>query len=297
MTKIGLGLPGLSIGDVQRSAAAAAQYAFDSFSVYGDLGDLPPYAALHAIADLLRGSRVRMVGPMGVPVGMQHPELIAQHARALTEQLPGQSFVGLVRGAFLEQIGERPASLGQMRETVQLVRSKVDVPIYFGGFGPRILGLAGELDVAGVKMGGSTNLALAERSRKLINNDGVALVLGAVSVVDRDGAAARRLARMEVGKYLDVVGGLDPTLDEDQRASLAEFRQRFAQRDSEAYMSIADGLLDNFAMAGTPEEVAGRIDAMRGRVDRFELGTPHGLTDRPTAIRFIGDSILRELGE
>jgi hypothetical protein len=41
MVKVGIGPPGNSVADVRASAEAAAPYAFASFSVYGDLYDLP----------------------------------------------------------------------------------------------------------------------------------------------------------------------------------------------------------------------------------------------------------------
>jgi alkanesulfonate monooxygenase SsuD/methylene tetrahydromethanopterin reductase-like flavin-dependent oxidoreductase (luciferase family) len=43
--------------------------------------------------------------------------------------------------------------------------------------------------------------------------DQVTVVLGAVTVVDSDGATARRLARTEVAKYLAVVAELDATTE------------------------------------------------------------------------------------
>jgi hypothetical protein len=47
MIDIGIALPGKSVGEVVGSAEAAARFRFDSFSVYSDLFDLPPYAVLH----------------------------------------------------------------------------------------------------------------------------------------------------------------------------------------------------------------------------------------------------------
>ncbi len=41
----------------------------------------------------------------------------------------------------------------------------------------------------------------------------VGVVMGAVTVVDEDGRLARDKARREVAPYLDVVGGLDPTVE------------------------------------------------------------------------------------
>jgi 5,10-methylenetetrahydromethanopterin reductase len=301
MTKVGIGLPGQSIADIKASAEAASPYAFDSFSVYGDLGDLPPYAALHAAADTLAGSQIRSIGPMGVPVSMQHPEVIGMHSLALEQQLPGQSYVGLVRGAFLEKIGQTPATLSQLEAAVLTIREihaarAARIPIYLGGFGPKLLALAGRLQVDSLKLGGTTNPLIAKKARDTIANGDVAIVMGAVSVVDNDRKAARELARHEVAKYLDVVGEFDPTLDEDERASLSLFSSRF-QVEAEAHRSISDSLLDKFAIAGSPAEVVERIRAMHGVVHRFELGTPHGLSDRPSAIKYIGDTVLRELGE
>lgn len=302
MTRVGIGLPGQSVADVRSAAEAASCYSFDSFSVYGDLGDLPPYAVLHAAADVLNGSRIERVGPMGVPVGMQHAEVIGMHALALEEQLPGQTYIGLVRGAFLESIGEGPASLARLEATIHDLRSKFQhngerIPIYIGGFGQKALELAGRLAIDGVKLGGSTNPLLAESARQTINNPETTVVLGAVSVIDADRSAARQLARREVAKYLDVVGALDATLNPDELASLHRFIARFRAGDTDASNSISDALLDKFAIAGTPEDAIETLSNMSGIVDRFEFGTPHGLGDRHSAIHFIGQSIVNELGE
>jgi 5,10-methylenetetrahydromethanopterin reductase len=299
MTKVGLGLPGISVADTRGSAEAAAPYAFDSFSVYGDLGDLPPYAVLHASADVLAGSDIAHVGPLGVPVGMQHAEVISTHAIALEEQLPRQSSIGLVRGAFLESIGEKPAPLAQLETTIGHIQYRFGEhqvpPIYIGGFGPKVLQMAGRLGVAGVKLGGSANPEMAKRAATLINNPEVEIILGAVSVIDPDRKAARALARHEVAKYLAIVGGLDPTLDQEDRASLQFFMQRFEREENTAAAAISDSLLDKFALAGTADDALGALERMKSFAGRFEFGTPHGLNDRPTAIRHLGEAIVKEL--
>lgn len=299
MTKLGIGLPGQSIADVQRSAEAAIPYGYDSFSVYGDLGDLPPYAALHAAANILKDSDVESIGPMGIPVGMQHLEVIAAHALALEEQLPQQSYVGLVRGAFLDTIGERPATIDRLRDTVVGLQRKFEatestIPIYLGGFGKRVFGLAGRLSVDGIKLGGSANPLLAEQARQAIGNTAARIVLGAVSVIDPDRKAARARARQEVSKYLHVVGSFDTTLDPDETASLRNFLEKYEAADQVAPDMISDSLLDKFALAGTPEDVQSKLEQMQGHVDRFEFGTPHGLHDRSSALHFIGQSIVNE---
>jgi 5,10-methylenetetrahydromethanopterin reductase len=298
MVNVGIGLPGKTVADVRASAEAAASYAFASFSVYGDLYDLPPYAVLPAAADALRGTAVQHIGPLGVSVGMQHPEVIAAHAIALEEQLPGQSSIGLVRGAFLESIGERPASLSRVEETIAYIRHRFGgqtPPIYIGGYGPNILALAGRLAVDGVKLGGSTNPDLATHAAAAIHNPHVEIVLGAVSVIDPDRKAARTLARSEVAKYLAIVGELDPTIQGDDLESLRQFKDRFQAGDPFAADAISDGLLDRFALAGTADDALAALEHMDGKAGRFEFGTPHGLGSRPEAIRYIGEAILKEL--
>jgi 5,10-methylenetetrahydromethanopterin reductase len=296
--KVGIGLPARSVADVRGAAKAAALYAFDSFSVYGDLYDLPPYGVLPAAADDLRGTRVQHIGPLGVLVGLQHPEVTAAHAIALEEQLPGQSSIGLVRGAFLESIGERPASLSRLEETIVYIRHRFGgetPPIYIGGFGPNILAMAGRLAVDGVKLGGSTNPDLADHAAAAIHNPRVEIVLGAVSVIDPDRKAARTLARSEVAKYLAIVGELDPTLQGDELDSLQQFMDRFKAGDPYAGDAISDALLDKFALAGTADDALAALEQMDDKADRFEFGTPHGLRTRPEAIRYIGEAIVNEL--
>ena len=289
------------MAEVRASAEAAAPYAFDSFSVYGDLGDLPPYGVLHASADVLRNTPIRYVGPLGVPVGLLHPEIIATHALVLEEQLPRQSSIGLVRGAFLEAIGERPASLHRLSETIRHIRHRFGnapvPPLYVGGFGPNMLAMAGHLAVDGIKLGGSANPALADRAATLIHNPAVEIVLGAVSVIDPDRQAARTLARSEVAKYLAVVGALDPMLDGDERESLHRFLERFRAADPHAGESISDALLDRFALAWTADDALAALEKMTGKAARFEFGTPHGLGDRADSITYIGEAIIKELGE
>lgn len=300
MIKVGIGLPGKSFEDVRLSAEAAAGLGYDSFSVYGDLGDHPPYDVLQASAYALRDSGVNAVGPLGIPVGRQDPYLVAEHALALEEQLPGQSTVGLVRGAFLEQIGQKPATLNRMAETAAVLeaafaRRHMKARLYLGGYGSRLLQLAGELEVEGVKLGGSVNPDLAVRARSIINNPDTKIVLGAVSVIDQDRRAARLLARNEVAKYLAVVGKLDDTLDEEDLASLRDFEAHFAVGDPAAEARISDALLDKFALAGTADDALAKLHQLNGIVDRFEFGTPHGLGKREEAIQYIGKTIIPEL--
>jgi 5,10-methylenetetrahydromethanopterin reductase len=117
--------------------------------------------------------------------------------------------------------------------------------------------------------------------RERIGNPGVRIVLGAVTVVDDDGDRARSIARREVAMYLAVVAELDPTVSLEPEL-VARVRTLVAAGDDEgAGALISDGLLDRFAFAGSPEQIANHaeavFDAGAGRID---FGTPHGAPER-----------------
>ena len=124
-----------------------------------------------------------------------------------------------------------------------------------------------------------------------IGRDGseIEIAIGAVCVVDEDGAAARALARREVALYLPVVAELDPSLQLDP-ALLARIKEAAARYDfAAAGALISDDLLRCFAFAGTPQEVADHAAALfAAGAGRVEFGTPHGLS---------AESGLRLLGE
>ena len=176
-------------------------------------------------------------------------------------------------------------------------------PLLLGAWGPRGAALAGEI-ADEIKVGGSANPLVAALVRERVRSsasacgrpsDAVRVVLGAVTVVDRDGAAARRLARTEVAKYLAVVASLDETAV--LPAGLAgRVRDLVAAgADAAAGLLIPDDVLDLFSFSGTPEQVAGQaqrvLDAGAGRVD---FGGPHGLTDF-SGVELLGREVLPSL--
>jgi len=296
MIEVGIGMPALSIDDVQRSAEVVASFGFDSFSIYGDLGDLSPFVALQSAIPALRDSTVSSIGVMGFPAGLAHPEVVASSARALYEQLGERLYTGIVRGAFLDSIGEKPASLDRVKQTIQYLKGNVASghKIYVGGYGQKILDIAIELGANGVKIGGSVNPIVGERVRQTLGDD-IKIVMGAVCVIDENKALARKVARSEVSKYLAVVGSLDSSLDADDLESLKRFNELYSKGQHDASSMISDSLLDKFAISGAPEDVMRQIKALDGIVDRVELGTPHGLRIRPASISYVGETVLKEM--
>jgi 5,10-methylenetetrahydromethanopterin reductase len=259
-------------------AKRAEDAGFDVVCVYHDLLFQPAIFPLLTIAAATE--RVRL-GPAALNPVTLHPVELAGQAAALDIASGGRAYLGLAAGAWLDRLGlDERAPVARMREAVEIVRrllagdrsgftgshftlaagagfnyepERDRIPLMIGTWKPRMAALAGEV-ADEVKIGGSANPALVELMRRWIGNDDVGIVVGAVTVVDEDGDAARERARREVEMYLEVVGELDSTIEGPPPPELVTF-------------------------AGTPEEVAAHAQLLyEAGVKRVEFGTPQGLT-------------------
>jgi 5,10-methylenetetrahydromethanopterin reductase len=281
----------------------AEQAGFDVVSVYHDLFYQPAIYPLLLMAQATE--RVRL-GPAALNPFTLHPVEIAGQIAALDAVSGGRAYLGLVRGSWLEALGiGRGRSLTALREAVEVIRRLLAgdtggfagdvfslaagaalrydplrrrVPLLIGTWGVKVAALAGQV-AQELKIGGTSNPDLVPVMRERIGNDDVGIVVGAVTVVDDDGAAARQKARREAALYFPVVAGLDPTLDVPP-GLVEQVRGLVDAGDQEgAGDLIPDELLDRLAFAGTPEQVAGRAAALyEAGAARVEFGTPHGLT-------------------
>lgn len=327
--EIGLGLQSDKPGGHYAVLAAQAEgYGFDVLSVYGDLLFQPP---LYPLLEMARAtSRVRLGAACWNPYTM-HPYEIAGQLAALHQASGGRAYLGLAKGAWLSVLGlrqDRPVT--HLREAVHVVRAllrgdgeEVDgsvfklaagtrlryplppivPPLLIGTWGPATAAMAGEL-ADEVKIGGTANPAMIGVMRERLapgivaarrDADDVGVVVGAVTVVDNDGAAARARARTEVAMYLAVVGELDPTLSLPPDLVAQVSRLVDADEHKQAGRLIPDDVLDLFAFSGRPDQVAAQaqklIDAGASRV---EFGTPHGLTAR-SGLDLLGRAVLPRL--
>ena len=276
---MGLGLQSNKRPEEYATLAKQAEEAgFDVVSVYHDLLFQPAIFPLLAIAAATE--RVRL-GPAALNPSTLHPVELAGQAAALDIASGGRAYLGLAAGAWLDRLGlDERAPVARMREAVEIVRrllagdrsgftgshfslaagagfnyepERDRIPLMIGTWKPRMAALAGEV-ADEVKIGGSANPALVELMRRWIGNDDVGIVVGAVTVVDEDGDAARERARREVEMYLEVVGELDPTIE-------------------------GPPPLESVTFAGTPEEVAAHARRLyEAGVKRVDFGTPQGLT-------------------
>jgi 5,10-methylenetetrahydromethanopterin reductase len=303
---------------------------FAAISVYADLGYPSPLLPLTIAAQATR--RIRL-GPACLNPYLLHPVEIANQLHLLDSVSGGRAYLGLARGAWLDAVGvsqERPVR--RLREAVDVVRRllrgddtgyqgeifqlapgfrlahrpvRPDVDLLLGAWGPLGLALAGEL-ASEVKIGGTANPALLRQARQALARGSeragrapgdVGLVCGAVTVVDEDGASARRLARAEVATYLPVVAALDRTAAPDPAGldpgELATMQRLVRAGDHEAAgRLVPDAVLDRFAFSGTPGQVTAQVEALlEGGATRIEFGTPHGL-NAARGIELLGRRVL-----
>ncbi|GAA0381347.1 LLM class F420-dependent oxidoreductase [Acrocarpospora corrugata] len=327
--EIGLGLQSdKRPGDYARLARSAEEHGFDVLTVFGDLMYQPPIFPLLEMAAATE--RVRLGVACLNPYSMAPYEIAGQVA-ALDLASRGRAYLGLARGTWLDAVGiDQRQPLTTLEEAAGVVyrllrgdsagfQGKVfrlapgtalrypvhrpDPPLLLGAWGAKGAALAGRI-ADEIKVGGSANPAMVAVIRDRVRPgaeaagraaEEVGIVLGAVTVVDSDGAAARDRARAEVAMYLAVVAGLDPTVEipADLLARVKELVD--AGRHSAAGRLVPDDLLDLFAFSGTPDQVAAQAQALiDAGVRRVEFGTPHGLSDR-RGVELLGSAVLPAL--
>jgi len=301
-------------------ARLAERGGFDVISVYHDLLFQPAVYPLLLMAQATE--RVRL-GPAALNPFTLHPVEIAGQIAALDAVSRGRAYLGLVRGSWLEALGiETRRPLTAIREAVEVIRRllaldesgfagerfslapgarlryepvRSQVPLMIGTWGVRVAAYAGEVATE-LKIGGTANPDFVPVMRSRLGNDRVRIVVGAVTVVDEDAAAARQLAKEEAALYFPVVAGLDPTL-EVPAGLVEEVRPLVDAGEREAAgRLIPDRLLDRLAFAGTPEQVARQAAALyEAGAARVEFGTPHGLTPR-RGVELLAERVVPELG-
>lgn len=305
-------------------AAQAEAYGFDGVTVYNDMLYQPAWLPLLEIARATR--RVR-IGPAAVNPFTCHPMNMASQIALIDEASQGRAYLGMARGGWLDFVGLRPqrpvtalqeafACVGHLLsqspdplageifpvaggDALRWPILRPQIPFLLGSWGPQTIRACAHL-VQEIKIGGSANpdvLPLFRGYVEAAGQDGAAMgmVIGAVTVVDADGAAARALARREVALYLPIVAELDPTISLDPelltRMKAAAERYDFGA----AAALISDQILDRFAFAGTPQQVAAQAHALfAAGADRIEFGTPHGLTPQ-SGLKLLGEQVLPAL--
>jgi 5,10-methylenetetrahydromethanopterin reductase len=305
-------------------AAKAEAYGFDGVSVYNDLWYQPAWLPLLEIAR--HTNRVR-IGPAAVNPFTTHPIEIAGNLALLDEASNGRAYCGFARGAWLDAIGLAPPKpVAALREALACVRHllrqdkapltgdhfplqgghrlrwqpiRAGTPFLLGSWGPKTIRACLPF-VSEIKLGGTANPGAARWLKSFLQEQRaesgdashVGVVCGAVTVVDKDGRAARELARREVALYLPVVAGLDPTvtIEPDRLAGIRQAMHTYDLDRATTY--ISDELLQTFAFVGTPDEIIEQsLKLFAAGADRIEWGTPHGLSPE-NGLALLGNIVL-----
>ena len=308
------------LSEYRELAVAAEHWGFDVISVYNDMLYQPAWLPLMEIA---RHSSRAQIGVAAVNPFTCHPINIAGNIALIDEASGGRAYLGLARGGWLDFVGVKPKravqSLQEAFSCIQHLLSgsteplqqdifpvaggdslrwkipRADLPMLLGSWGLKTIA-ACHGAVNEIKLGGSANPAVVPHYRRHLDSMGASknlgIVMGAVTVVDEDGDAARELARREVALYLPVVAELDRTLQIDPDI-LDGIKAAAANYDFDAACRfISDDLLAAFALAGTPDDIIALSEALfDAGASRIEYGTPHGLT-ADSGLRLLGEKVL-----
>ena len=311
---------------IERLSSVAARFEFPALSVWDDLGDPPPAPLLLTLAERDKTARLGFAC-LAVPKYAAW-DGIAGLLAGLSASREGPVFVGLSAGAWLEQVGLKPATALQIGEAASVLsyllegrtsghtgsyysiapgfRLNYQLPerqpsLMIGAWGKRTLHLAGQI-ADEVKVGGSAGPEMAALARERLtpgaldkgrDPSGIGIVMGAVTIVDEDRNSAIAEARRRAATYIPVIGHLDTVATESFPDAITAISEAMARGDRDAAaQAIPDALLSRFAFCGAPEDVIRQVEAcLAGGATRVDFGSPHGI-DSVSGIELIGQQVL-----
>jgi 5,10-methylenetetrahydromethanopterin reductase len=306
------------------------RYDFDRVTVYCDAPYHPSFPPLMLMAPHIQRAQL---GIAAIPPARIHPIDIAAQMALLTDVAHAGAYVGLARGAWLEDhaITEPKPVVQAIREAVDVMRymwggktggyngqiyqlaehvrapyplPQTEIPVLIGTWGRQLASVAGEI-ADEVKIGGSANpdvvpvmqQYIAVGEQKAGRQKGhVKVAIGAVTVIDEDRESAREAVRRSVALYLPVVAPLDPSVNVEPE--LIQRIQSHTERGESAQAArlISGDLLERFAFGGNVDDIIRQVASLyEAGASRVELGTPHGLTDSALGVRLIGEKVIPAL--
>lgn len=311
--EFGIGLGGtLGPAEYPSLATRIEELGFDLLTVFGDLMMQPPAMVLATMAQAT--TRITLGVGCYTP-WTHHPVEIAGQLAYLDQLSAGRVLMGIARGAWLNQLDiDTSKSIAAVADTVAIVSLLLSdsqdgyqgqvyslaegtrpfypvrrdrIPLMVGTWSPRLAEFAGA-KADQIHVGGSANPAMvpvikdfAVRGERIAcrSPGSVAIALGAVTVIDDDGDAARARARADVALPFHAIAALDPTLDIDPELLHKMDLLLRTQQFEAAGRLIPGEVLDKFTFAGTPDEVAAQAAAVYDAgVKRVEFDFPLGLT-------------------
>jgi len=304
------------IGDL---GVLAADAGFDTVFVTSHYFNRDPFVSLDRVAR--RTDSVRL-GPAAANPYEVHPVTLASRIASLQEASGGRAVYGIGPGdpstlgalglaeerglrSVLEAFeaardlwaGESVTHDGTFRASDAGLKYDVEgtVPVYVAGEGPSMCRMAGKRadgllfngshpdDLAWAR--GRVSEGLAEREN---GGDDFDLAAYAAVSVAEDADAAREAARPPVAFI--TAGAAPPVLERhgiDPEAAERVGEALSGGEFSAAFAEVTPAMVEAFSMAGTPDAVADRAEAVLEHADSLVLGTPLG-PDPETAIDLLG---------
>jgi len=301
---------------------------FDTVFSSSHYNNRDPLVALDRIG--VRTDEIRL-GPGVVNPYETHPVTLASRVASLDEASGGRAVFGIGAGdrSTLENLGfDRDRPLRRVLEAFRVAQDlfageRVDhdgtfraidaglnfeppseqIPVYVGAQGPHMIRMAAK-HADGVLLNGSHPKDFAwaaeqvEAGLQERPDDRGAFDFAAYASVSvaADGEAAREASRPPVAFI--AAGAAPPVLDrhgiDHERAE--EIGEYISAGDFEAaFGAVTERMTDAFCIAGTPQRVEKRIDAVMEHADSFVAGSPLG-PDLDEAIRLAGSALRSRTG-
>ncbi|ELZ75083.1 MULTISPECIES: 5,10-methylenetetrahydromethanopterin reductase [Haloferax] len=296
------------VDDLVELGAQAEREGYDSCFVSCHYNNRDPFAVLARLA--AETDDIRLGPGVANPYEL-HPVTLAGKVATVAEASGGRGLLGIGPGdpstlrnlglederglrSVLEAFkvaqklwdGERVSHDGTFEATDAGLNFDVpgEVPVYVGGEGPHMCRMAGK-HADGLLFNGShpDDLAWAREQVDIGVEDrpdsrGEFTLAAYASVsVSEDADAAREAARPPVAFI--AAGAAPPVLDRHGiDADLAgDIGEKISAGDfSEAFDLVTPKMIDAFSMAGTPDDVADRMDAVLEHADGVVVGSPVG---------------------
>lgn len=310
--------PDEPIDSVADYAVQAETAGFDAVLASSHYNNRDPFLALCEIA----GATTDVgLGPAAANPYDTHPVKLASQVATLDERSNGRALFGIGAGdrSTLSALGiEQDRPLRRVLESFRVARdlwagetvthdgtfaardaalnydSGGSIPVYVGAQGPHMLRMSGK-HADGVLVNASHPADLAWSAARI--EEGIAdrpaddrfdaAAFASVSIAD-DGERAREAARPPVAFI--VSGAAPPVLDRHDIDTdrVSEIGKALESGEfTEAFETVTPEMIEAFAIAGTPETVEKKIDAVLEHVDSVVCGSPLG-PEKGEAISLLG---------
>ena len=287
-----------------------------------------------SLATLALNSTVRVKVGVGVTSPLRrHPQILAIEAATLNEISGGRFILGLgVASSAITNYGLETKPLSAMRDTFRIIRGLLSdepskfsykgevfslkapqkrlmmprVPIYFGGIGPRMLDLAGEVaDGLVMTRRGSFSVEYAKyaierviKSAKRHKRDSSKIDFLAFfeTCISENENSAIQFAKRVLGTYtIPQTPSFVSNLAGIQKNEIMAVKEKYLNGDfAGAIGAVTDEMVDKFAIAGTPSRCLEKLEEFT----KIGLKTPilyiHG-PDKTIAAKLAAEQIVPKL--